>query len=137
MHKIYELKEQLCDELEEYGGKGELDMSTLEIVDKLSHTIKNLDKIIESYEEEEYSSRGSYNYRDGGSYERGRGSYERGGRGRSSYARGRRRDGMGRYSRNMSYDSDMVMELRELMNEAPDEQTRQEMQRLISKMENM
>ena len=77
--------------------------------------------------------------RDGGSY---RGSYEGG-----SYARGRgrnaNRDSMGRYSsRGYSRDGgysnagDMVDELRDLMNQAPDDQTRQEMQRLIQKMEN-
>lgn len=133
MHKIYELKDQLCDELEEYGGKGELDMSTLEVVDKLSHTIKNLNKIIESYEEEEgYSSRGSYEYRGGYS---NRGRMDGG-----SYARGRRRDSMGRYSRmrgDYSRDGDTMMELHELMNNAPDEHTRQEIQRIISKMEGM
>ena len=47
MHAVYELKEKLCDELEEYGKKDKLDVGALDIVDKLAHTIKNLDKIIE------------------------------------------------------------------------------------------
>lgn len=143
MHGIYELKEMLCKELEEYGSKGELSTGTLEIVDKLAHTVKNLDKIIESYEEEE----GSYAYDDGMSYEGGRsmnrggGSYERGGRG-GSYARGRgrnaRRDSMVRYSREgYSRNSDMVDQLRDLMHDAPDEKARQEIQRLVTKMEQM
>ena len=142
MHGIYELKEMLCKELEEYGTKGELSTGTLEIVDKLAHTIKNLNKIIESYEEDE----GSYAYDDGMSYEDGRmmnrgGSYERGRRG-GSYARGRgrnvRRDGRGRYSsEGYSRNADMVDQLRDLMNEAPDERTRQEIQRLVTKMEQM
>lgn len=143
MHKVYELKEMLCDELEAYGDKDKLDMGSLEIVDKLAHAIKNLDKIIESYEEEEYSSRMSY---DGGSYEndgmsyarnrggrysRERGSYARGGngRGRGSNAR---RDSMGRYSSH----GDIAGELRELMQEAPDN-ARQEFQRLINMVEGM
>lgn len=138
MHKLYELKEMLCDELEEYGSKGELTAGTLDVVDKLSHTIKNLDKIIEKYEEEEYSSRGgSYEGGNmgGGSY---RGSY-RGG----SYARGRgrnaRRDSMGRYSseRGYSRDEEMIAELRELMEDAPDDKTRREFQKFISKIEMM
>ena len=54
MDAIYELKDMLCEELEEYGKKDKLDVGGLEIVDKLAHTIKNLDKIIESYEDEEY-----------------------------------------------------------------------------------
>lgn len=138
MHGIYELKEMLCKELEEYGTKGELSTGTLEIVDKLAHTVKNLDKIIESYEEEE----GSYAYDDGMSYEGGRsmnrggGSYERG----RSYARGRggnaRRNSRGRYSsEGYSRTGDMVEQLRDLMRDAPDERTRQEIQRLVTKME--
>ena len=47
MDAIYELKEKLCDELEEYGDK-KLDAGSLEVIDKLAHTIKNLDKIIET-----------------------------------------------------------------------------------------
>ena len=70
------------------------------------------------------SYRGSYN--DGGSYAMGRG--------RGRYAN---RDSMGRYSSNDGYSrsGSMADELRDLMNMAPDEQTRQEMQRLIQKME--
>lgn len=98
MHELYELKEKLCDELKEYGSK-DLSAGTLDVVDKLAHAVKNIDKIIEVYEDEGdgYSSR-SYPDGMGGSYARdGRGGY----RG-SSYARGRmnaRRDSMGRYSR--------------------------------------
>lgn len=134
MHGIYELKEMLCKELEEYGSKGELSTGTLEIVDKLAHTVKNLDKIIESYEEEESGS-----YYDGEVYEGGRsmrgGSYERRG---GSYARGRnaRRDSRGRYSsEGYSRHGDIVDQLRDLMHEAPDERSRQEIQRLVTKME--
>ena len=137
MHGIYELKEMLCKELEEYGTKGELSTGTLEIVDKLAHTVKNLDKIIESYEEEE----GSYAYDDGMPYEDGRSMNRRGGsyEGRS-YARGRggnaRRDSRGRYSsEGYSRTGDMVEQLRDLMRDAPDERTRQEIQRLVTKME--
>ena len=127
MHKIYELKDKLCDELEEYGEK-KLDAGTLDVVDKLAHTIKNLDKIIESYEEEQGYSRDMY---DGTVYEdRGRGMEGR------SYARGRtgnvRRDSMGRYSRDTKM---MVHELRELMEEAPDERTKMEFKKFIQKME--
>lgn len=149
MHELYELKEMLMKELEEYGSKGELTTGSLDVVDKLTHTIKNLCKIIEKYEEDEYSGR-SYAYARGGSY-RG-GSYEGGGNmgGGSynysmegSYARGRgsnaNRDSRGRYSseRGYSRDEQMVMELRELMNEAPDDRTRMEFQKFIQKIEQM
>jgi hypothetical protein len=140
MHEIHELKNRLCDELDEYGSKGKLDVGDLDVVDKLAHTIKNLDKIIESYDEQ-YSGAGrmydsSYDGSYDGSY---RGSYDRG----RSYARGRgsnaRRDPMGRYSsRGYAMDSaSMVMELRELMKDAPDERTKQEFQRFIQKVEQM
>lgn len=136
MHGIYELKESLCSELEEYGEKGKLDVGTLQVVDMLAHTIKNLDKIIENYDE--YSGDGrSY---DGRSYEgrsndgrQGSRSYDGGSMRGRSYAR-RRRGADGRYSRDSQM---MVEELRELMDDAPDEKTRQEIQKLVSKLENM
>lgn len=133
MHKLYELKDMLCEELEEYGSKDKLDVGGLDIVDKLSHTIKNLDKIIEKYEEDEYSMRGG-SYEGGRSMARNR-SYARDNRGRysrNSYERGRRSMARG-YSR----DENMVMELRELMEDAPDEKTRMEFERFISKIEGM
>lgn len=128
MHAIYDLKETLCRELEEYGQKDKLDVGDLDIVDKLAHATKNLDKIIEAFEEQEYSSRG-YNdirsYRNGGrNY-----NYNNGG----SYARGGRRS----YRRNYSMDSGMIDDVRELMMEAPDDRTRQKFQKLIDELEQM
>lgn len=141
MQELYDLKEMLCKELKEYGAKGELSAGTLEIVDKLAHTVKNLDKIIEAYEEEDgYSSR-SYDDSMGGSYRRSyRGSYRDGGNG-GSYTRGRgrnaRRDSMGRYSSDgYSRHGDIAERLRELGEEAP-ESTRREIERLADKMAQM
>lgn len=143
MDELYELKEMLCKELKEYGGKCELSAGTLEIVDKLAHAVKNIDRIIETYDEEEYSMAGGGSYRRN-SYEGGSRSYDgRGGRGGSnrSYARGRgqnaRRDSMGRYSREDGYSmhGDMIDEIRDLMEDAPNEQVRQEFQRFIKKLE--
>lgn len=83
------------------------------------------------------SNRGSYESRyarEGGSYEDG--SYEGGG----SMARGRgrnaRRDSMGRYSRGDESEM-MVEELRELMEDAPNERTKMEFQKFIQKIEQM
>ena len=142
MHELYEIKEMLMEELKQYSNKSELTSGTLEVVDKLTHAIKNICKIIEAYEEEEeYSSRSSY-ARGGNSYTRGgnrRYSYEND---NMSYARGRgrnaRRDSMGRYARDNGYsmDSDEIVEnLREIMQEAPNEQIKMEMQKLVQKME--
>lgn len=50
MKELYEIKERLCDELKEYAGK-EMSAGTLDVVDKLAHTLKNLDKVIEGYED--------------------------------------------------------------------------------------
>lgn len=147
MHKLMELKEMLCKELEEYGERDNLDVGGLDVVDKLAHAIKNIDKIIEAEEYSGRSSRGSYE--GGRSYEGGYGgrSYEGGygGRsyegGRSSYegrsyeggrSRGRgrssRRDSMGRYS-------SAADELQRLIDEAPDEQTRMELERMMQRFE--
>lgn len=128
MHEIYELKEMLCKELEEYGKKGDLSTGSLDVVDKLAHTVKNLGKIIEMYDEEgEYS--GAYDYNMGGG--RG-GSYARG-RGRNA-----RRDSMGRYSREgySRANEDVVEQLRGVMEDAPEDMKR-EIKRLITKMESM
>ena len=48
MHDLYNLRDMLCDELKEYGAKSELTAGSLDIVDKLAHALKNLDKIIEN-----------------------------------------------------------------------------------------
>lgn len=86
MEYMHELKEKLCDELDEIARKGELGAGDLEIVHKLTDTIKNLDKI-EMLEDGGYSQAGDWEADMRGTYGRG-----------SSY-RGRKRDSMGRYSR--------------------------------------
>lgn len=106
MKELHELKENLLDHLKDYGRK-ELNGSNLDVIDKLTHTIKNLCKIIE--DEDGYSN--TY-------------PYDRSYRGYS-----RNRDSMGRYSRDSLSDK-----LRELMDEAPDDHTRMEIKRLIDKM---
>jgi hypothetical protein len=123
MEALYELKEKLCDELEEYGAK-KLDAGNLDVIDKLAHAIKNIDKIIDEYDDG-YSE-------DGYMYDRTRPD------GMHSYARGRRgtvrRDSMGRYSRD---SKGMVHELKELMEDAPNESIKMDIKRIIQKVENM
>lgn len=108
MKELYDLKDKLVDELKAYG-KRELSGSSIEMIDKLAHAAKNVCKVIESTDE---GNSGYYSRRwdDGRAY---RGSY--------------RRDG--RYSRDGLADK-----LRELMDEAPDEKTRMDIQRLVEKM---
>ena len=59
--------------------------------------------------------------------------YRNNGYNEGSYARGRRRE-MTRRNR-YSMDGDYIEELRELMDKAPDENTRQSIQRMIQQME--
>ena len=86
MDYMYELKDKLCDELEEIARKGELGAGDLEIIHKLTDTIKNLDKIEMLEDGGGYSQAGDWEI-EGRAYNRG-----------NSYAR-RKRDSMGRYSR--------------------------------------
>ena len=127
MHALYELKDILMSELEEYGKKGELSAGSLEIVDKLCHAIKNLDKIIYCCEEDGYSNRTmNISYRSDGRYDDG-----------MSYARNR--DSRGRYSGRSGYSrhGNLADRVRGMMAEAPDEHTRQEMESLAYKLDNM
>ena len=110
MHELHELKELLCKELKEYGSKGELSAGSLATIDTLAHAVKNLDKIIDKYDEDGYS--GYY-----------------------PYDRSYRRDSMGRYSRGYSRDGDFAHELRELMKDAPNEEVKAKLRKLIEHVE--
>lgn len=140
MHK---LMEYVCDELEELerkSDKGKLSMAETEYADMLTRIKKNLLKTDEMTGEGEFSM-AIDPYR---SYARGDRSYRRSNRNNDmSYARGRgrnaNRDAMGRYSSDgYSMDAeDMVEQLREMMEDAPDEMTRKEFEKFIRKMEQM
>ena len=136
MHDLYKLKETLVKELKEYGKSGDLSKSALDDIDKLAHAAKNVIKVIDSCEEDEYSRASGMrrSYDDGGMshmrYSRDGYYYDDGG---MSHRRGR--DRMGRF---VSRDgSEMARKLREMMMEAPDDMTRSEIQKLADKMENM
>ena len=144
------LLDYLCEELEKLESKadkdGKLSMSEVQYMDILLHAKKNLLKSEEMYEEMEdgYSRRdgGSYRYSGESSYARGRGrNARRDSMGRYSRERGgnSRERGYSRYSREGGYsmaDEDMVEELRNLMDNAPDDRTRMEFEKMISKIEN-
>ena len=140
---------------------GKLSPSDMQYVNQLTHAIKSVKASIAMMEAEDMDEGGSYDggggsyrgrgySRDVGSYRGGNsynsGSYDGGSYDGGSYARGRgrnaRRDSMGRYSsRGYSRDggysgaNEIVDELHDLMDRAPDEQTRQKMQKLIQEME--
>ena len=88
MEYIEKIKKMLCKELDEYAMKGKISGSDLDMIWKLTDTVKNLDKIEmledgDSYDG--YSEMREYPYMRGSSYARGRGRYAK-------------RDSMGRYS---------------------------------------
>lgn len=89
------------------------------------------------YSEDGRSYRGGYDYDDGMSMERGRGRNAK----RDSMGRYSRDDGYGyRGGRSMNYSradakQEYMDELREMAMNAPDDQTRQNIQRMIQQME--
>lgn len=86
MEYIEKIKKMLCKELDEYAMKNKLSMADIDVIHKLTDTVKNLDKI-EMLEQSDDGYSETYPYYMGGS------SYAGIGRGR--YAK---RDRMGRYS---------------------------------------
>ena len=149
MHEFYELKEMLMEEVKKIAKKGELTAGSLETIDKLLNSIKNVCKIImydEYSDEGEYSQDGGMSYRSGNSYARGRG-------------RNAKRDSMGRYSRESGYSNEggysnarggyprrgysyadgdqeeKIAMLREMMNEVSSEEERRAINSIIRRME--
>lgn len=150
MKELYELCETISDSISEANDKirsagGKLSAGDVDYVDKLTHALKSVKATMAMMEDEgEYSNyypMFSYEGRSGQSNNMGR-SYRGGSYRGGSYARGRgryaRRDSMGRYSsEGYSRDGDMIEELRELAEDAPNEQIKREMHRLIEKIEQM
>lgn len=110
----------LSDQISEATRKAKNGMSSsdLETIDKLTHSLASTKKILALSEDDGYSEY------DGGAY---RDAY------RGSYAR--KRDRMGRYSERGYSRNDLADKMRDLMESAPDDRTRQDMQRLIEKLD--
>lgn len=161
MHKLINYVCDELDKIEQQAGSGKLSIAEVEYADKLAHLKKNLlraDELMEagysgdlrrwpsSYREgRSYEGGGSSYGRDGSSYARESGGSSYDNRGRGSNAQ---RDSRGRYSSGRGYsryvrddysmDSDeVVQDLRDLMEEAPDQKMRQELQRILTKVEQM
>ena len=114
MKSMYDLRDMLCKELEEITRKGELGAGDLDIMHKLTDTIKNIDKI-EAMEEDGYSSR--------------RDEYDMRGRGRrgTHYVRGH-------YSRDGGIDN-MKRQLQEMLDNADDDSIRRAILRCMDTIE--
>ena len=120
---MYELRDMLCKELDEVARKGELGAGDLEIVHKLTATIKNIDKI-EMFEENEGYSRGGDWQADM------RGTYGRG----SSYARRGTHYVRGHYSRADSMEH-LREQINDMMRETDDDRVKDALRRAASLME--
>ena len=141
---LYKDLEEICERLskelkkanEKLNGR-EMTAADTAYMDQLLHSLKSVKTVMAMMDSETEDEGRSY---EGRSY--------RGSSGRS----GRRRDSMGRYSgdyngmrymgnysgrRGYSRDDEMISNLREMMEDAPDEQTRNDLQRMISRMEMM
>lgn len=143
MQKMEELREMLCEELDKITKKGELSAGSLDVIDKLTHSIKSIDTIM-AMDDAGYSNESGYSYARGrgrnarrdsmGRYSNRGGSYESsyddmsydGG----SYARG----GRGDYSRKDAKE-ELAMDLKELKRESKDPETIQIINRWIKQLE--
>lgn len=136
LNDLYELCDIISRKVREATEKirnagGELSGGDVEYVDKLTHTLKSIKTTIAMMEAEDgRSNRDGYN---GNSYKYGynSGYYYDG----NSMARGRnvKRDSMGRYSGHPDRQEAMA-HLRMAMESAPDEETRQGIERVMSSM---
>lgn len=132
MHKLCEYIDKELEELEHKAGVGQkLSAGEIQYGDMLAHFKKSLltNDAMEGYDDE-YSN-DNRAMRDNRSMRSMRVNSMARGRGSNA-----RRDSMGRYSRDDALD-DMVDELEELMEKAPDEQTKKEFRRFINKVQAM
>lgn len=151
MEYTEKLKKLLCKELDEYAMKTKMSAGDLDVVHKLTDTVKNLDKI-EMLEEESGGYSGARRGRRGG-YSRDDGRWEAMGTYDDtdySEARGRRgnvrRDNMGRYSRDSSYSYDeysrdgakemMVEQIEEMLENAENPKEREALRRCMTTLKN-
>lgn len=142
---LYDICDVVTQKLERYNEKlskngGEMSASDLEIIDKLTHTLKSVKTTIAMIEAEDKGYSGTYwdgkQYYDGQQSMDGMSSRNQSGaRGRGSRAK---RDSMGRYSRDgysrEDAKEDMMNDLYELMENAPDDHTRKKLERFISEL---
>ena len=74
MEKMMEIRDMLCDELEKFAEHGEVNASAVEMIDKLSHSIKSIDTILamKGYSEDDMRYERGGSRRSGRSYRNGR-----------------------------------------------------------------
>lgn len=135
MHKLYDVKYMLLEELESHADEGKLTAQSLQEIDMLAHALKNTCKVIESCEEEEYSGRSyarDYNSSARNRDSRGRYTRDNGSMDANSYEASMR--AMSNMSR--GGNEQVVQTLEQLMDTASDERTRGKFRELIRAMRN-
>lgn len=118
MHELYELKDKLIRELEDYSKNGKFSKEDVESIKYMASAVDHLCNIMD--DEEGYSQRGRMMSYEGNSYVRGRG-------------RNARRDSMGRYSNADGVD-ELVNTVRNMMQDLPTN-LQQDAQRFVQKLE--
>ena len=127
--EIYETKEAVGFEIGEANKRiknagGKISTTDLDVIDKLAHSMKSLMTVCAMLEAEENGGYSEDYSMNGGS------SYRRGERGMSRYEGRRNYSNRNGYSRN----GDSREQLRMMMDNAPDEQTRMEIRNLMERM---
>lgn len=134
MNAIYDLRDMLCNELEQVMNNSRAEMS-LDTIDKLTHSLKSVETIIamkeggystsvNSYRGNSYGDDSYRNYRDGG--RRYNDNY-------NSYRMGRRNGG---YSREDGKE-DMISQLHDMMKDASSSKEKDAIRQCIENLENM
>ena len=152
MDTIYEMKENVGNEIGDANKKirdagGKINMQDLDAIYKLSKSAMALTTTCAMLKDEEEKENGGYSERwmPGPIYNPGMPyGYSRRGERRDDYSRngmGGTRGGYsrddGRYSRNgYARNGDMSEQLRQMMEDAPDDLTRMEIKKLMDRMEN-
>ena len=130
MHVYHDLKDKLCKELTELTQNRDITNASLDQIDKLTHSIKSLATII-AMEDSGYSEMDGYeDGRGGNSYARGRSM--RTGRYISREGGNSGRGYSSRYSREGTDREQVAQQLDQMMEDAPDEQVRNQIRRIAS-----
>ncbi len=142
MKELYEAKETVGNEIGDLNKKirangGKITGADVDMLDKLTHSMKSLATTCAMLEAEEEGYSGHYmpmpyGYsRNGNGYSRNGNDHSGNGGGYSRRYGRESRDGYG-----YSGKGDMTDQLRQMMDEAPDDLTRREIQKLMERMEN-
>ena len=123
LKELRELKETIAHEIAEANQEirksgGDLNTGDIEMIDKLTHSMKSLITACAMLEAEEDGYSGDYYARDDGARRNGRTGYS------GTYMGYNRK-----YSRGVEWND----RLRQMMDEAPDEQTRMDIKRMMDR----